>query len=265
MSTADAEIAVVAAEAGAAVVRANYGGRQTRIVKSATDFATQTDLDAEQAIVNVLLASCPEDAIRGEERGRVGASATSRQWLVDPLCGTLNFAAVTPLMTVNVALVDGNTVTAAASADPIAKETFWTDGLTAFARRGAIDHQLTPNDESRLVEINADRPRDAPSVSAKLVGDLDFRSQFSPRVISSTLGVVWVAAGRRAAYVSDGTFEDDLHFAAGLAIAAAAGCTITNFRGGPLNSGDGAVISASPMVHEPLLTLLRPHLTFRDV
>ena len=261
MSRADAEIAVLAAEAGAAVVRSNYGNDQTRLVKTATDFATQTDLDAEQAIVDILLAKCPGDAIRAEERGDVGGPATSRRWLVDPLCGTLNFAARTPLMAVNVALVDSIGVSAAASADPMAKETFWTDGLAAFVRCGATDHPLTPDDASRLVEINADRPRASASVSAELLGDLKFRSHFSPRVLSSTLGVAWVAAGRRAAYVSDGTFEDDLHFAAGLAIAGAAGCTITNFRGGQLNSGDGAVISASESIHESLLTLLRRHLS----
>lgn len=47
-----------------------------------------------------------------------------RQWLVDPLCGTLNYAVGTMLVAVNVALRDG----AAAVADPFSGEVFFTDG-----------------------------------------------------------------------------------------------------------------------------------------
>ena len=43
----------------------------------------------------------------GEESGRTGPAA-DRLWLVDPLCGTLNYAARTPLVAVNVALRDGD-------------------------------------------------------------------------------------------------------------------------------------------------------------
>ena len=42
----DAEVAVDAAAAGAHVVRRMYGGRLSRIAKSASDFATDADLAA---------------------------------------------------------------------------------------------------------------------------------------------------------------------------------------------------------------------------
>ncbi len=110
------------------------------------------------------------------------------------------------------------------------------------------------------MEINADRPRHEQSVSAQLVIDLAFRSEFAPRVLSSTLGVAWVAACRRAAYVTDGPLRDDLHFAAGIAIAAAAGCVITALNGEPLHLADGAVISANEDVHRSVLKHLSPHI-----
>ncbi|MET9271976.1 inositol monophosphatase family protein [Kribbella sp. NPDC003557] len=260
MGQSDADVAIEAAEAGAAVVAASYGREHLRFAKSATDFATQTDLDAEQAITAVLSARRPDDAREGEELGRSGPAATARRWLIDPLCGTLNFAATTPLMAVNVALLDGGRTIAAASADPIARETFWTDGMSASVRRAGDDHPLTPSGLTGLVEINADRPTGAASVSAQLVTDVAFRAQFSPRVLSSTLGVAWVAAGRRAAYVTDGELRDDLHFAAGLALAEAAGCLVTDLYGAPLGTSDGAVISASVEVHTAILGYLVPHI-----
>lgn len=260
MALSDADVAIEAASAGAAVVAASYGREHLRFAKSATDFATQTDLDAEQAVTAVLSDRRPDDAREGEEFGRSGPAATARRWLIDPLCGTLNFAATTPLMAVNVALLDGDRTLAAASADPIAQETFWTDGTAAHVRHTGTDHPLVPSAATGLVEINADRPTGAASVSGQLVADVAFRAQFSPRVLSSTLGVAWVAAGRRAAYVTDGELRNDLHFAAGLALAEAAGCVITDLRGGPLGTDDGALISATPEVHKAVLGFLAPHL-----
>ena len=122
MKSSDVEVAIVAAQAGAKIVRRDYGAEHRRTMKSATDFATQTDLDAEEAILKVLSRARPLDALRGEEKGDAGSSAAPRRWLVDPLCGTVNFAATTPLVAVNVALTEAGTVTVAAVADPIANE-----------------------------------------------------------------------------------------------------------------------------------------------
>ncbi|MEJ7689778.1 MAG: inositol monophosphatase family protein [Nocardioidaceae bacterium] len=166
--------------------------------------------------------TAPQDRFTGEETGESGAAVGPRRWLIDPLCGTLNFAATTPLIAVNVALLDHGVSAAAASVDPIADEVFWTNGSGAHLREGGADRALTPSPASGLVEINCDGPLDRPFVGGQLVHDPHLRAAYGPRVISSTLGVAWVAAGRRAAYISDGTFRENLHFAAGIAIAEAA-------------------------------------------
>jgi myo-inositol-1(or 4)-monophosphatase len=75
-------------------------------VKAGQDVATETDLDAERAIMDVIARAPVDDARLGEETGAAGR-AGRRRWLVDPLCGTLNFAAQTPPLAVNVAPIDG--------------------------------------------------------------------------------------------------------------------------------------------------------------
>src|SRR3954453_18691113 len=127
-SESDAQLAVTAAQAGAAVVRAMYGEGLARFEKSAGDFATAADLAAEKTIIDVLRAARPDDAVTGEESGSSGAVEARRRWLVDPLCGTLNYAVRTMLVGVNVALRVGDGITAAATADPFSGEVFWTDG-----------------------------------------------------------------------------------------------------------------------------------------
>ncbi|MGW2485847.1 inositol monophosphatase family protein [Streptomyces sp. NPDC001606] len=256
----DAHLAVRAAQAAAAVVRDLYGGRLARYEKSAGDFATEADVAAERAILDVLRAARPGDAVTGEESGRTGADGAPRRWLVDPLCGTLNYAVRTMLVGVNVALREGTRITAAATADPFSGEVYWTDGERARLRHDGTDTDLTPSAASALVDVNLDPPfPNAPGFRAvRLLADPGFTDRFRPRVISSTLAVAWVAAGRRAAYVTDGDLRDSVHFEAGVALCRAAGCTVTDLRGEPLHSGSGGLIAAADAeTHAALLDLVK--------
>src|SRR4051812_23829804 len=113
----DSDVAIAAASAGAAEVRAFYGRPVDRYAKEGTDFATEADVASERAIRAIVAEQRPDDVMVGEEEGRSGPEGAAREWLVDPLCGTRNFAATTPLIAVNVAVHDGHDVVAAASAD----------------------------------------------------------------------------------------------------------------------------------------------------
>jgi fructose-1,6-bisphosphatase/inositol monophosphatase family enzyme len=64
-------------------------------------------------------------------------------------------------------------------------------------------------------------------------------------IASTTLALAWVAAGRRAAYVTDGHLLDSVRFAAGIASCRAAGCTVTGIHGQPLHTGAGGLVAAA--------------------
>ncbi|MFF2026255.1 inositol monophosphatase family protein [Streptomyces sp. NPDC058171] len=251
----DVEVAVAAARAGAEVVRGSYGTRLARIDKGGGDFATTADVEAERAVLAVLRAARPGDAVLGEEGGRQGGADTGRQWWVDPLCGTLNYAVGTLVVAVNVALRGG----AAAVADPFGGEVFLTDGRTARVRHRGVEADLVPTSASRLVDVNLDPPfPGAPAFRAvDLLARPEFVASFRPRVVSSTLALAWVAAGRRAAYVTDGgDLSTSVHFAAGIALCRAAGCVVTGIDGAPLGpAGRGLVAAADAATHRQLLSM----------
>ncbi|MCC5580976.1 inositol monophosphatase family protein [Microtetraspora sp. AC03309] len=253
----DAEVAIAAAHAGADVVRTMYGRRLARIDKGDGDFATAADVEAEKTILGVIRTARPEDAVLGEEGGRQGAVGAARRWLVDPLCGTLNYAVGTMLVAVNVALRDG----AAAVADPFGGEVFFTDGETAWVRRDGADAQLAPTSTTRLVDVNLDPPfPNAPDFRAvDLLARPGFVERFRPRVVSTTLALAWVAAGKRAAYVTDGgDLSGSVHFAAGIALCRAAGCVVTGIDGAPIGaSGRGLVVAADAETHGLLMSMIR--------
>ncbi|MER8236176.1 inositol monophosphatase family protein [Streptomyces sp. NPDC094049] len=256
-SSDDAAVAIAGARAGADVVRAMYGRRLDRIDKGAGDFATAADVEAERTILGVIRSARPDDAVLGEEGGQRGVVGAVRQWLVDPLCGTLNYAVGSMLVAVNVALRDG----AAAVADPFSGEVFFTDGEAAWVRNdGAEDELLTPSSATRLVDVNLDPPfPSAPGVRAvDLLARPEFVERFRPRVVSTTLALAWVAAGRRAAYVTDGgDLSRSVHFAAGIALCRAAGCTVTGIDGAPVGeAGRGLVVAADDETHGALMSMI---------
>ncbi|MFD7020171.1 inositol monophosphatase family protein [Streptomyces sp. NPDC059161] len=254
----DAEVAIAGARAGAHVVRNMYGQQLNRIDKGAGDFATAADVEAEKAILGIIRAARPDDAVLGEEGGQQGATGAVRQWLVDPLCGTLNYAVGNMLVAVNVALRDG----AAAVADPFSGEVFFTDGESAWVRQdGADGVLLAPSSGTRLVDVNLDPPfPNAPGFRAvNLLAHSEFVERFRPRVVSTTLALAWVAAGKRAAYVTDGAdLSRSVHFAAGIAVCRAAGCVVTGIDGGPIGeSGRGLVVAADNETHGLLMSMMR--------
>lgn len=249
----DADVAIAAAEAGAEVIRARHDDPGDRTAKVGIDFVTETDLEAERAILDVVRSARPDDAFLGEEAGLLGDAGAERTWLVDPLCGTLNFAARTPLVAVNVALRVGGAIRAAAVADPFAGEVSWTDGTGAHLRRDGVDSPLVPSTANPLVDVNFDG---APGWAAGLVVPLSGAS-YRTLAVSTSLAAAWVSSGRRAAYVTGGDVRDSVHFAAPVAVCRTAGCIVTALDGRPLESGSpGLLIAADEPTHRALLAIL---------
>lgn len=240
-------------------MRERVGEPTERIDKGGGDFATSADIEAERAILALLGRERPDDAVLAEESGAGGPAGASRRWLIDPLCGTLNYAVQMRVVGVNVALRCGDDVVCAAAADPFSGEVFWTDGSDAFVRVDHRDTVLRPSPDSGLVDLNFDPPfPSAPAFRAVvLAGDPEFAASFRPRVVSSSLALTWVATGRRAAYVTDGDIRGSVHFSAGLAICEAAGCVISDLTGQACGEPPrGAIVAADRETHATLLGLV---------
>jgi myo-inositol-1(or 4)-monophosphatase len=264
MPLSDAEVALLAAEAGAAVVRRMYRTDVAHHLKVGTDFATDADLEAETAIRTVLGEHRPDDAQLGEEYGASGEESP-RRWLIDPLCGTRNFGAGLPLICTNVALAVDHELTAAASAECVGDETYWTDGTTAWARRAGTDSELRPDTASLMVAFNLEVDAAGRRRASDVMADPRFFETYQSRITSSTLALAWVAAGRHAAYVTEGDLVDNVHFAPGVSLCRAAGCVVTDLDGGPVDTGAGSarsrrgglIAAGDGATHAAMLAMMR--------
>jgi myo-inositol-1(or 4)-monophosphatase len=255
----DVEVAIAAVLAGANLVLRQFRVARKQVEKEAGDFATTADVEAEQAMLAILRRERPGDGVIGEESGSSGGSDSGRTWLLDPLCGTLNYFAGMRVVAVNAALSAPEGLIAAAVADPFSGEVFWTDGESAYVRSEGRDLLARPSSDSRLVDLNLDPPfPNAPVFRAVvLAADPGFTSLFRPRVVSSSLGLTWVATGQRAAYMTDGEIRDSVDFAAGIALCEVAGCSVSNLWGGSWAEPEGGLIAAADrQTHAALLDLV---------
>ena len=84
-----------------------------------------------------------------------------------------------------------------------------------------------------------------------------FETRFSPRCLSTTLALAWVATGQQAGYLTGGHLRGSVHWTAGIALCRAAGAVVTNLAGGDLHTGEhGLIAAADAETHAFLLSRL---------
>lgn len=103
-SSADLALAHRLAEAAGAAIRPFFRGRFADERKGDESPVTEADRAAEAAMRAILEAERPADGILGEEYGQVREGA-GRQWVLDPIDGTISFMAGRPIFGTLIALV----------------------------------------------------------------------------------------------------------------------------------------------------------------
>jgi myo-inositol-1(or 4)-monophosphatase len=225
--------------------------------KEGRDLVTAADVAVEDLVRATLAEAFPFPAV-GEERGGKPPIDGSPYWLVDPICGTRNFASRIPLYCVNLALVESDQVTVAVVADASRNEIDVAElGRGAWTLSEGSSHRLATSDASRTLVIETGkskgqrRERAARFAAAAIRADRwDFRS------LGTTLSSLYVAAGRLAGYVVFTVTA--VHAAAGALLVAEAGGIVSDIDGHPWSiASDSLVATATRDLHDDLLVLAR--------
>src|SRR6266540_2604549 len=125
-------------------------------LKGARDVMTATDVSIEDAVRGIVRDSLGF-AVIGEERGGEAADG-SPYWLVDPICGTRNFASGIPLYCVNLALVERDQITLAVVGDASTGEIHVAEkGRGAWVLKDGAPRRLAASGESRTVVVEVGR------------------------------------------------------------------------------------------------------------
>jgi myo-inositol-1(or 4)-monophosphatase len=226
--------------------------------KKGNDFATQVDLAIERQVVAALEAATGI-GVHGEEFG--GAPIDSPWvWVLDPIDGTFNYAAGSPMAAILLGLLhDG---------EPVAGLTwmpFTDDRYTAIAdgplmKNGVAQPSLT---HTRLADgligvgtFNAEsRGRFPGRYRLALLEKLSTVSSRLRMHGSTGIDLVYVADGILAGAVSFGGYVWD--HAAGIAQVRAAGGTVTDLAGQPWTPESRSVLAAAPGAYGEILEIAR--------
>jgi myo-inositol-1(or 4)-monophosphatase len=272
--TDDRELAERAVRAGAAAVLAL--GRDALDVEaktSAADLVSSADRASEEAIVALLAAERPGDAVVGEEGARRDPTRPGpRRWLVDGLDGTVNYVRGIPQWCVAVALEEAREPLACAVYDPSRDELFSAargeGARIEHARGGAADWEEPCGEpaprHSAPLRVRAGAPLAEAVVSSFLRADklrgAPAAAAFGPLVAApavlrmggaGSLELAWLAAGRLDAWAQPNV--DPWDWVPGRLLVEEAGGRTAVLEGDPLTWH----VAAAPGTFPGLEALLR--------
>ncbi len=227
----------VAEQAGAAILAIYNSDFEVR-GKEDSSPVTDADEQAEKLILAELARLAPEIPVVAEESAAAGNLPDITGgcfFLVDPLDGTKEFIGRNGEFTVNIALIEGGRPTVGVVHLPARDETYWSPGDgTAWRRRGSGQAEpiaCRKPAADGLVVVASRSHRDAKTDA--YLEDLQVKELVSA---GSSLKLCRVAEGAADMYPRLGrTMEWDI--AAGHAVLAGAGGTVTTLDGAPLTYG----------------------------
>ncbi|MDP1549754.1 MAG: inositol monophosphatase family protein [Nitrosomonas sp.] len=230
--------------------------------KSHSDYVSEVDGAAEDAIIKVLLAAYPDHAILAEESGRRGDEKNSEyQWIIDPLDGTTNFLHGFPKYSVSIAVKHKGVLSHAVVYDPTNNELF-----TASRGGGAFlnDRRIRVSKRTRLEDclIGTGIPfRDLTHLDAYIAmfKDIIPRTAGIRRPGSAALDLAYVANGRYDGFWEIGLAPWDM--AAGCLLITEAGGLVGDLEGNETQLESGQIIAGNPKIFGQLLQVIGPHLT----
>lgn len=228
------------------------------VQKKGNDFATEVDLAIERQLV-AELESGTGIGVHGEEFG--GADLTDPLvWVLDPIDGTFNYAAGSPMAAILLGLLrDG---------EPVAGLTwlpFFGQRYSAVLGEGLFCNGVR---QSRLEPAGlADSIVGIGTLNVAWGGRFPGRYRLAvfehlSRVCSKLrmhgatgIDMAFVGAGILGAAISFGDHVWD--HAAGVALIRAAGGIVTDLAGDPWTVSSGSALAAAPGAHEQILEILR--------
>jgi len=211
------------------------------------DFVTDADLRSEIEITERLAKAFPGHGIFAEECGWIsGGPHSDHYWLVDPLCGTVNFGYHIPLFCVNLALIQDGRPVLGVVANPLSGSVIQgTLEIPTHSVSSQGNVAAQPSTASHIVALDfAKLPAEGyTNETLSLALAPNFSRNFLPRSFGTGLALACVAMGRIAGFVAYS--PGDVHLAAGVVLCRQAGCTVTDLDGCEWRVGASGIIAAA--------------------
>jgi myo-inositol-1(or 4)-monophosphatase len=256
------EVAARAARNGGQAALARLGKPGYLTWKGLRDVTCEASLEVQEAIVSTLLAEFPDSAVFAEEGPAEDPVPVEAEhlWIVDPICGSLNYVQGIPYFAVSVALRSAGSLRVGVVYDPCNDELFEATTETSAKLNGrkiVVQHVSEGLEAWSAAFVGTDWPHGGQrrEQTRQIVGlMLDQVNELS-LMGSPALGLCNVAAGRLHAY-----WHLDLKIwdiAAAALVLERAGGVLTDADGNSWLYSDGGYIATNTVIHGWLLNCLQ--------
>lgn len=223
---------------------------------------------SDSTIQDLLRKRFPQHQILSEESGKSGPKS-DYLWIIDPLCGTINFLNRIPFFVVSLALAKDRETILGIIYDPYHRELFWAEkGKGCYLN----DKRIFVSDDTQLIDAVVSYSLYSSYLNDKRKERKIEKQELLSRLISkvcglrsfntSNLDLPWVADGRFGAAVflslNSKEYWQPWDFAAGTLMVCEAGGKTTDFCGKPFDpfSSKSLIASNGSKLHDQLLKIV---------
>jgi len=251
------DAAVEMAHKGGKCLLKGWGQVKEISFKGAIDLVTQTDLESQGVILQMIKEKFPKHSVLAEEEGGYRAGTSEALWIVDPLDGTTNFVHGFPFVCVSIALALAGELAVGVVYNPVMNELFCAcKGKGAFLNQQSI--RVSDQTSLKRSLLGTGFSYDLASIKNETMTRFSAflsASQGIRRPGSAALDLCYVACG-----IFDGFWEQDLQpwdIAAGTVIVQEAGGSVTDFSGASLDINKKEILASNGLIHDQMIKLLK--------
>ncbi len=205
-------------------------------LKKDNTFVTPTDKAVEKLLIKHISHHFPKDSFLSEETQTKTLCTKGRVWLIDPICGTSNFALKIPFFTTNITLLISGKPVLTFSLDYINQDYYWAvdDKEGVFNKKGIVP--LSFKHKKRIVFNFGYIISQGTKKHKEAVGDirkeLFVNHEYRTYTYSSSLGFVYAAINKKISGFMV-TFTKPWDFVSGAYLIEKNGGIATDFEGKP--------------------------------
>lgn len=221
----DLALATHAALEAGKLLRHHFGREAVVDEACAHDIKLALDKESQKLITDILLGAREGDALYGEE-GVAGNQDSERQWIVDPIDGTVNFYYGIPHFCVSIALRVAGEIVVGVIHDPMVGET-WTVEKGGRPMLNGEPIQCSKRDKlaDSILFVGCGKDNDALRTGMDRFSRASVRARKMRMMGSAALGMAYIASGRLDAYIESRISLWDI--AAGQLLVEAAGGSVS--------------------------------------
>lgn len=246
----------VATEAGHLALSYWEKGFETEM-KGFRDVVTAADYASQQLIVDSVRARFPAHGFITEE-ATTDDVAAEVMWIIDPIDGTSNYSRHVPNWCVSIGVAVNDVLAVGAVYDAVRDELFSAvTGQGATVNGAPIHVNETERSDDGIVAFDWSRPPEKRERMRQILLNVMGHARNMRSFGSTTLGMVWIAAGRTDAYFS--LMPSIWDVAGATVILREAGGRVSGFAGEPLDihKRETFLVSTNGRIHDQFLSLLQ--------